>query len=81
MMHGMYGGGPMWMMIFWVVLIGIGVYLLIKFINGDEQKTKGKQSRNNDSNTPLLIIQERLAKGEIDSTEYERLKTIIKRDQ
>jgi len=81
MMHGMYGGGPMWMMIFWVVLIGIGIFLLTKFINGDEKKIKGKQNKNNSSNTPLLIIQERLARGEIDGTEYERLKTIIRRDQ
>lgn len=79
MMHGMYGYGAIWMIIFWVILIGLGIYLLTKFINGGNESIKN--NRNTKSNAPLQILQERLAKGEIDEAEYERLKSIIKRDK
>lgn len=72
-MHTTHGYGAMWstpwMLIFWIVLIGLGIYLITNFIhNGKKQ-------------TPLQILQKRLAKGEIDETEYERLKAIIERDE
>jgi len=54
------------MIIFWIGLISFGVYLVTNFIKGDKKKT------------PLQIIKERLAKGEIDELEYERLKSVIK---
>jgi len=74
MMHGMYGFGPIWMYAFWIGLIILGVYLLIKFMNGDKKDVKKSE------NSSLEIIQQRLAKGEIDEAEYERLKSIIKQD-
>lgn len=77
MMHGMFGYGPIWMIVFWVVLIGFGIYLLMKFINGD---SKNNRNVNNKKNAALQILQERLVKGEIDEVEYEYLKDIIKRD-
>lgn len=71
-MHMMHGYGSFWsmimMVIFWVGLISLGIFLVTNFINGGNKKTS------------LNIIQERLAKGEIDETEYERLKSIIKQD-
>jgi len=71
-MHMMHGYGSFWsmimMVIFWVGLISLGIFLITNFINGGNKKTS------------LNIIQERLAKGEIDETEYERLKSIIKQD-
>lgn len=71
-MHMMHGYGSFWsmilMIIFWVGLISFGIFLLTNFINGGNKKTS------------LQIIKERLAKGEIDETEYERLKSIIKED-
>lgn len=70
-MHMMHGYGSFWSMImmifFWVGLISLGIFLITNFINGGNKNT-------------LNIIQERLAKGEIDETEYERLKSIIKQD-
>lgn len=66
----MHGYGSVWsmilMIIFWIGLFSLGIYLLLNFINGGNRKTA------------LLIIKERLAKGEIDEMEYERLKSIIK---
>jgi len=71
-MHMMHGYESFWsmilMIIFWVGLISLGIYLITNFINGGNKKT------------PLQIIKERLAKGEIDVTEYEQLKSIIKQD-
>lgn len=71
-MHMMHGYGSFWsmimMIIFWVGLISLGIFLITNFISGGNKKTS------------INIIQERLAKGEIDETEYERLKAIIKQD-
>ena len=71
-MHMMHGYGSFWsmimMIIFWVGLISLGIFLITNFISGGNKKTS------------INIIQERLAKGEIDETEYERLKSIIKQD-
>jgi len=76
MMHGMYGYGSIWMIVFWIILIGFGIYLLMKFINGDKDS-----GNNNKKSSPLQTLQERLSRGEIDEEEYEHLKSIIKRDK
>ncbi len=69
----MHGYGSFWsmilMIIFWVGLISLGIYLITNFISDGNKKT------------PLQIIKERFAKGEIGKTEYERLKSIIKHDR
>ncbi|WP_042536130.1 MULTISPECIES: SHOCT domain-containing protein [Oceanobacillus] len=66
----MNGYGSFWtvilMIIFWIGLISFGIFLIASFIKGDKKRT------------PLQIIKERLAKGEINELEYERLKSIIK---
>lgn len=78
-MHMMHGNGSFWVMLFmgivWLGLIIFGIYLTIHFIRGD-QKTNHEHS-----NASLEMLKERLAKGEIDEAEYERLKSIILRDQ
>lgn len=72
-MHMMHGYGSFWsiilMIIFWAGLISFGIFLITNFINGGKKKT------------PLQIIKKRLAKGEIDEAEYERLKSIIKQNR
>lgn len=69
-MHMMNGYGSFWpmilMIVFWIGLISFGIYLITGFVN-------------NGNRNSLKIIKERLAKGEIDETEYERLKSIIKK--
>lgn len=73
-MHMMHGNGSVWTMLFmvalWIGLIIFGIYLTIYFIRAGNQK-------NTDS---LKILQERLAKGEIDENEYYRLREIILQD-
>lgn len=76
-MHHMYGYGSIWpmiiMTIFWAGLIGLGIYLIINYINGSHKQTEDDK--------PLQILQERLARGEIDVEEYERLRAILKEDR
>lgn len=68
-MHYMHGYGSIWpmigMIIFLAGLIIIGLFLVSNYVNG-----RGKKDS-------LGILKERLAKGEIDESEYERLKSIL----
>lgn len=71
MMHG-YGSfwSMMLMIVFWVGLISLGVYLITNYMSGSRKKE-----------TPLQILQKRLANGEIDEAEYNRLKSILKEEK
>jgi len=60
-----YGGGLMWLII--LVLVGIGVYFLLRVL-----KSKGSDVSNIE--TPSDILKQRYAKGEIDKEEFERKK-------
>lgn len=64
--YGMGGEGFIFMMFFWVLII-IGIVYLFRWGNrGGEGYPREK--------TPLQILQERYAKGEIDKKEYEEKK-------
>lgn len=67
-MHLMYGYGSIWpmicMMIVWLGLIILGCILIRNFIHGGHRSKR--------------ILRERLARGEIDNEEFERLKSILK---
>ncbi len=62
--HGFFGGGFMW--IFWIVLILVIVWAVRAGLNS------GGGSRN--QRTPLEILKERYARGEIDRETFERMK-------
>ena len=88
MMHGMFGFGAIWMIIFWFVLIGMcvaligsGIYLFTKLISGNNKHINNNREINYSQNKPLQTLQEQLAKGEIDEAEYERLKAIQNYDK
>jgi putative membrane protein len=70
---GSYGGwgmgfGMVFMLLFWVLII-LGVAALIRWLM--TQSSPGRGSRDK---TPLEIVQERYARGEIDREEYEQKK-------
>jgi putative membrane protein len=71
----MMGGIGILNMIFWILVLGLliyGVYLLI-------EKATGK-SGGSSSDSALKTLKERLARGEIDEEEYERLKSVLEKD-
>lgn len=64
--HGFFAGGFMW--IFWILLILVIVWAVKAGISSGS----GDAPRN--TRTPLEILKERYAKGEIDSETFERMK-------
>jgi putative membrane protein len=60
----MFGGQGIMMIIFWIVIIGVIFYLINK--NGNKEIFRNR--------TPLDILKERYAKGEITKEEYEEMK-------
>ncbi|MCL4426361.1 MAG: SHOCT domain-containing protein [Firmicutes bacterium] len=59
-------GGGIWMMIFWVILIGLGLYWLFSLIP-DRNVTRSRHDI-------LDILKERYARGEITREQYEEMK-------
>lgn len=67
--HGMMGGGMgIIMIIFWIVLIAAFALLSSGVING----IRGSKQNQTNTPTPLEILKQRYASGEIDTAEYEK---------
>lgn len=70
-MHFMHGYGSIWplivMVIFWGGLIITGLYLASSYVKGGREKDSLQKT-----------LKDRLAKGEIDEEEYEKLKSLLK---
>lgn len=64
--YGWMGGGWIFMVLFWVLVI-IGVIAITRQFGGG-----GNGSLNTPRKTPLDILQERYARGEIGREEYEQ---------
>jgi uncharacterized membrane protein len=60
-----FGGHMIWMMVWWVAVIGLFIALAGFFFS-----TFGRSSESNES--PKTILRRRYAAGEIDTSEYER---------
>ena len=65
--HMIGGGMGIVMIIFWIVLIGALVLLVSGAING----IRAFQKNDGETQTPLEILKQRYARGEIDRAEYE----------
>jgi putative membrane protein len=70
MWHDMGFGVMMWYgWIFWIIIIGIVVYLIVKLAN---RSSSGSNNQSND--TPMDILKKRYARGEISKEEFENIK-------
>jgi putative membrane protein len=75
MMEGMggFGGwgmgfGVVFMLLFWLLVI-LGILALIRWLQSQSSRNPGARDA-----TPLEIVQQRYARGEIDKAEYEQKK-------
>jgi putative membrane protein len=71
MMGGMGWFGGIFMIVFWILILGA----LVFFIKWLIQSTGSGRAIGGSSNRAFEILKERYARGEIDSTEFETMKT------
>jgi putative membrane protein len=69
MSWGGFGFGWIFMIVFWMLIV-LGVVALVRYLGGAKQSSAGK--------TPLDILKERYAKGEINKKEFEEMKKDIR---
>jgi len=76
---GFGGFGMVYMLIFWVVIIGLAVWLLTRlFPAGADRAASGERARRSDGKESALdILQMRYARGEISQREYEQMRQDI----
>ncbi|MBD3378804.1 SHOCT domain-containing protein [candidate division KSB1 bacterium] len=68
MWHDMGWGGMWFGWVFWIIVIGLVVYAIVRATTGRQQTS---QSSNE---TPLDILKKRYAKGEINKEQFEEMK-------
>jgi putative membrane protein len=79
-MMGFGGAGMMlWMVIFWVVVVGVALWLLSRLFPGTREQSGSQQSPTNGlvsggSGRALDILNERYARGEITRAEYQEMR-------
>ena len=80
-MHGFYGGHGYYgvgMGIFFLVLIALGIWAVIRIIRNDKKAPTSASSIVNSGNeTPREILDRRFASGEINAEEYQRAKELL----
>ena len=73
---GMMGGGGVFMIVFWILIL-VGLVFFIKWLI---QSTGSGRAGGGSSNRALEILKERYARGEIDQVEFETMKTDFSRE-
>lgn len=73
MWHGYYFGGSWWMMgfgmLFWGAVIALAVWAIARHTGSP--RAMGSKGHDED---PVRLLKSRLARGEIDETEYQRIR-------
>ncbi len=76
------GAGMLWMVIFWVAVVGLALWLLSRLFPGTHGRSEGEHSSANGivhggSQRALDILNERYARGEITRAEYQEIRRDI----
>jgi len=76
-MHGFggslgFGMGFGW--IFWLVVIGVAIWAVIRLTSQNTQTRSDYSDSGKNRETPLDILKKRYARGEITETEYEEMR-------
>jgi putative membrane protein len=76
---GFGGFGMVYMLIFWIVIIGIAVWLLSRLFPAGANRTapSDRTRRSDGKESALDILQMRYARGEISQREYEQMRQDI----
>jgi len=73
------GFGLLFMILFWALVI-LGIVALVRWLTREAQAGREQDGRAPPRNkTPLEIVQERYARGEIDRAEYEQKRQDLER--
>jgi putative membrane protein len=76
---GWFAGFMLLKLIFWVLLVALVVYLIVKVSRKDTHSIPGGSSGVvADVKSALQILNERFARGEIDESTYLRMKSVLK---
>jgi putative membrane protein len=68
---GMGFSSTIWMIIFWIIIIGGGIWLLATIFPSINTSPKGRSESNGD---PLAILKQRYARGELSKEEFETIR-------
>ena len=71
MMNGMGWGGMWFGWIFWLVIIGVIIWVAVTVVNNNNRKQQNYFSREEDA---LEILKKRYANGEINKKQFEQMK-------
>jgi len=70
-----WGTGGWWamgfMMVFWIVAIGLGIWSIVRFTSGTTSSTSVS------AESPRAILDRRFANGEIDATAYAEARRLL----
>lgn len=61
-------GWGLWMMLFWIIIIGLVIYTVFYLITNSNKENK---------DSSIEILKERFARGEIDQNEFEQKRASI----
>lgn len=73
MMGSGMGFGMFFGWIFWLLILAVAVYVVLRWVGQSGSKLPGSSTPPGE--TPLAILKRRYAAGEIDQTQYETMKS------
>lgn len=70
MYHNMFGGGMWFGWFFWIIIVALIVWFIMSMVNHSQKKSGSDSAKQ----SPLDILKNRYAKGEINKEEFQEKK-------